>query len=232
MTSSPSPTERRWPDVLRVAGPVVTLALLAALWQLTPLGGQARELAGEVLSFRNSPAAPLIVTGAYVVAGLAVVPLSALVLATVVGFGALYGGAYAMLGALASAATLFAIGRLTGRNAVERLLGDRARRVADRVARRGVLTVALLRNVPVAPYSLVNLVAGASPLGFGRFILGTFIGLLPGLVILAAAGDSLRSFLDDPELTSLLPALGLVALLATLSIVLAGRMLSEPDSEA
>jgi uncharacterized membrane protein YdjX (TVP38/TMEM64 family) len=217
--------------VIRIAVPVVLIALLAALWQLTPLGDQARELAEKVLSFRNSPATPLIVTGAYVVAGLAVVPLSALVLATVVGFGALYGGAYAMLGALASAAALFAIGRFTGRDAVERLLGDRARRVADRVARRGVLTVALLRNVPIAPYSLVNLVAGASPLGFGQYLLGTFIGLLPGLLILVFAGDSLRSFLDDPELASLLPALALVALLATLSIVLARRVLAEPERE-
>ena len=36
----------------------------------------------------------------------------------------------------------------------------------------------------------------------------------------------------DLELGSLLPALGLVALLATLSIVLARRVLSEPGSES
>jgi uncharacterized membrane protein YdjX (TVP38/TMEM64 family) len=52
--------------------------------------------------------------------------------------------------------------------------------------------------IPVAPYTVVNLVAGASHLRLGRFLLGTAIGLVPGLAALTWFSDSLYRAITDP----------------------------------
>ncbi len=84
--------------------------------------------------------------------------------------------------------------------------------------------MAVARNIPVAPYSVVNLIAGATPLRFRDSIFGTLIGFLPALVALAMIGDRLTSFVESPDSSTLLPLVGLVAVLAV-GGVLAGRWL-------
>lgn len=221
---SREPGRSRAADLARVLAPLAVLALLAVAWKVTPLGELLPLVRERVVALRDLPAAPLVAIAAYVVGGLVVVPVSLLMLATVVAFGPLLGAAYALAGALASAATLFAIGRLLGREPLDRLLGERARRVADRLAAHGVLAVAVLRNLPVAPYSVVNLVAGASPLRFLDYMLGTAIGFVPGLVAIALLGETVDSFLRDPSWGTLGILAGVVAALVGAAVVV-GRLL-------
>ena len=56
----------------------------------------------------------------------------------------------------------YAIGRLIGREALSDVLGPRLNRVREKIRRRGVIAVALIRLVPLAPFTIVNLAAGAS----------------------------------------------------------------------
>jgi uncharacterized membrane protein YdjX (TVP38/TMEM64 family) len=86
--------------------------------------------------------------------------------------------------------------------------------------------VAVLRNIPIAPYSVVNLVAGASPLRFWDYLWGTALGFLPALVGLAFLGESLGAFLRDPKLETLLVVAGVVIGLALLSLVAGRRLLA------
>ncbi len=74
----------------------------------------------------------------------------------------------------------------------------------------------LARLIPGPAYPLVSFAAGASPLGFGAYLAGSFLGVLPGLVLLVYAGDlALRS-----------PLLAFVVTVAFVgSLALAGRML-------
>jgi phospholipase D1/2 len=65
---------------------------------------------------------------------------------------------------LLSGLVLFAIGRGLGQERLQRLLGDRAKRIQDRIVGKGIIAVVLIRTVPVAPFSIVNAVAGASRL--------------------------------------------------------------------
>jgi uncharacterized membrane protein YdjX (TVP38/TMEM64 family) len=53
--------------------------------------------------------------------------------------------------------------------------------------------------VPVAPYSLVNLVAGISHIRFGDFMLGTALGMAPGVVVITVIGQHLGRVLADPS---------------------------------
>jgi len=183
---------------LRVHGRLVgIIALVAALagtalaWRYTPL----REwldfgtLVRNAHEWQSSPLAPLAVIAAYVAGGLLVVPVMLLIAVTAAVFGPVAGIAYALAGAVASAATTYAIGRRLGRDTVRRLAGPRLNALSQRLARRGVLAILLVRLLPVAPYSIVNLVAGASHIGWRDFLLGTVLGLSPGIVMASVFVD-------------------------------------------
>ena len=62
-----------------------------------------------------------------------------------------------------------------------------------------MIAIAAVRLVPIAPYTVVNLVAGAVGVQLRDFLLGTLIGMLPGIVLLTAMGDRLRRVLADPS---------------------------------
>jgi uncharacterized membrane protein YdjX (TVP38/TMEM64 family) len=70
--------------------------------------------------------------------------------------------------------------------------------------------------VPVAPFIVVNLVAGAFHIRVSHYSLGTAIGMLPGTLTATLFGGQLHSFLRDPGNINY----GLIALLVA-AVVLA-----------
>jgi uncharacterized membrane protein YdjX (TVP38/TMEM64 family) len=66
------------------------------------------------------------------------------------------------------------------------------------VRRRGIVAVALVRFVPIAPYLVVNVVMGAMRIRFVDFAVGTFIGMLPGALAATVLSDQLAALLRDP----------------------------------
>jgi uncharacterized membrane protein YdjX (TVP38/TMEM64 family) len=75
------------------------------------------------------------------------------------------------------------------------------------------VTVAVARNVPVAPYSVVNMVAGASRIRFRSYILGTFLGMTPGVVFLSFFVDGVVRAVQNPDWTNVLLTSGLAVIL-------------------
>ncbi|MGN5480121.1 TVP38/TMEM64 family protein [Cupriavidus basilensis] len=63
---------------------------------------------------------------------------------------------------------------------MQRFGGRRLNRLSQRVGQHGVLAMVALRLVPVAPFTLVNLVVGASRIRLRDCLLGTAIGMSPG----------------------------------------------------
>jgi len=55
----------------------------------------------------------------------------------------------------------------------------------------------ILRNVPIAPFTVVNLIAGAARIPFRDFLIGTLIGMAPGIAALTILGDRLRGALQS-----------------------------------
>ncbi|MFO7594347.1 MAG: VTT domain-containing protein [Pseudomonadota bacterium] len=193
------------------------LLLLAILWRWTPLGAwlTPERLQGIFDGIAALPASPLIVVAAIVIAGLLVVPLTLLIVITVLTFGPVEGALYSHIGATLSALLSFAIGQTMGRQAVRQLAGSRLNRLSKRLGERGIFTVILLRIVPIAPFTVVNLVAGASHIRFRDFFIGTVIGLLPGILALGAFVDGLLRTLQQPGWRTviwLLAIIGIVAL--------------------
>jgi uncharacterized membrane protein YdjX (TVP38/TMEM64 family) len=53
--------------------------------------------------------------------------------------------------------------------------------------------------VPLAPFAVVNVVAGAIHLRFRDFMIGSALGILPGTLVATVFGDQLVSGLKDPR---------------------------------
>lgn len=216
---------RRGVPALRlVAGAVVlaTVLGLAAAWQWSPLAERLDPVAvaGWLEQRAGHPLAPPIVVGAYVPAVAMAIPVTVLVVVTVLAFGLGAGLAYAFLGIVLSASVLYAAGYWLGGHTVRRLAPHRVREISKALARRGVSSIAIVRMVPIAHFTTVNLIAGASHIRFWDYLLGTAIGMTPGLVVTGLVVDRARASLERPgweTALTLIVALAMFALLAILA---------------
>jgi phospholipase D1/2 len=195
---------------------LLALLALAVAWRWTPLGDwidlAALTSAGKYL--RGNLAAPFIVIPAYLVGTLIMFPVTLLIVATAFMFGALAGFFYAILGCLLAAVGTYVIGRALGRNTVSHLAGSRLNRLSRRLARHGVLAVTTVRIIPVAPFTVINLVAGASHIRFWDFVLGTVIGMAPGIIAITIFEHQLEAAIREPGAKSLAILAALAALIA------------------
>ncbi len=190
---------------------LLILSALAALWGWTPVKNWINEenLVDLALSLQALPASPLWILGAFAVGSLLAVPITLMIVATVLVFGTFYGFAYAYCGALFGAAATFWLGHRLGRDTVRRIAGARLNQLSRRLGRRGLLAVLALRLVPVAPFAVVNLVAGASHVSARDFLAGTVLGMAPGIMAASIFSDRLRAFIKEPS-PSTMALLGLV----------------------
>src|SRR5690606_39512561 len=124
----------------------------------------------------------------------------------------------AVLGTLAGGAVNWGMGRFMGRNTMRRLLGTRLDRVERQLARRGVITVAVLRKLPIAPYTVVNMAMGASGISLRDFLVGTSLGMAPGIAAFAIVGDRLVQVWNEPTLGNV--TLVVTAVLIWIGVVL------------
>ncbi len=194
---------------------IVTLGTLAAAWRWTALGSwlDLDTIAAWAISLRGVDFAPLWVVGAYLLAGVICFPVTILILAIAYTFDPWPAIGYSLLGCLASAIFLYAIGHQLGRKNITRFAGRRLNRVNRLISRHGVLAVAAMRMLPVAPYSLVNLAAGAVRVPFRDFVLGTFLGMSPGVFGITVFEGQLEQMIDSPSATTLAFLVGTLALM-------------------
>jgi phospholipase D1/2 len=175
-------------------------------------------------TFAESPLAPLIVVAAYVIGGLVVLPVTVMIAFTGIVFGPILGFAYALIGVTLSAIFIYYLGRKLGRATVRRIAGKRVNELSRRIAKRGLIAVVVVRMLPIAPFTLINLIAGASHIRFRHFVLGTILGMAPGTLILVLFVDRIVAAVRTPgpltfTLLALIAAVALsVALLLRLRL--------------
>jgi uncharacterized membrane protein YdjX (TVP38/TMEM64 family) len=116
----------------------------------------------------------------------------------VLAFGPAIGFVVANLGVILAGLATFLPGRLFDRDALRRRAGERVKAVMRFMERKGLIAVMLVRLVPIAPFPVVNLVMGAMRVKAWHFVLGTFLGMLPGMLATTVLSDQLRAALADP----------------------------------
>lgn len=146
-------------------------------------------------------------------------PLLPLVLPAILILGPLEGGVLALAGGVASSSIGFLLGRLRGRNLPETYGGAVVRLLSRRLSEPGLGPPVMAHLLPMAPFALTNLVAGASDGRFPAFMAGTTLGITPRIVLYALFGSQLVAALQQPTAGSILSVL-----LLTLLTALSGRM--------
>jgi phospholipase D1/2 len=208
--------------MLALAGILLTVAFflgLAAAWRLTPLAELTDPgMLASTMAALQGPLAFLAVILVFVALGLVMFPVMVLIAVTAAVFGAWPGALYAGAGALASAMVTYAIGRWLGPRGLRQFFGPRLNLITRSFARKGIPTVTMVRLVPVAPFSIVNLAAGAICIPALDYILGTALGLLPGLAIMSVLGDRAITLIQAPSLAGVAALVGLLALMVGISI--------------
>ena len=144
------------------------------------------------------------------------VPVNVMIAATGALFGLLLGFLYALAGALLAAGLSFAIGRGLGRDRVRRLASRRVNAMNKRLNQHGLVAMTVLRLLPIAPFTVVSLVAGASEIRTRDYLLGSLFGMAPGVVLMTVFGDRLGAWLRHPDLANL----AVVVIVAALALVL------------
>jgi uncharacterized membrane protein YdjX (TVP38/TMEM64 family) len=119
------------------------------------------------------------------------VPQIMLIAAAVVAFGPTTGFAYSWIGTMVSSLVGFYLGRTAGARTLERFSGAGLRRFVDLIGRNGFFASFIVRLVPSAPFIVVNMAAGVTPMRVVDFLLGTAIGIVPKIALTAFAGNSI-----------------------------------------
>jgi phospholipase D1/2 len=209
----------------KVIGIGMAIASLILAWRFTALSALVHpdSLRQSLQNIAELPGAPLIVVAVFVIGGLVAFPVLVLIAATAAAFGPWLGFALAGTGAIASAAVTYGVGTAMGRRIIETIGGPRVHRVRRSIVRHSVVAVASIRLVPIAPFTLVNLVAGASRIPFVDYLLGTILGMAPGLLVMSALGHQIWSIFTKPTLTNVL--LFLLAVLAWLAVSIGAQAL-------
>lgn len=197
------PNEARKPVPRRLVGLglfAIGLALLAVAWRWTPLREWANldALVAFARNLEDLPFTPLAVVVCYVLAGLVMVPVTLLIAVTGIVFGPLTGSLYAIGGTLLSATVAYGIGQWLGRDTVQRVLGTRINKLSKRIAKRGIVAMVIIRMLPVAPFTVVNVVAGASHISLRDYLIGTFLGMLPGIIMTVTFVHHLAEAIRNP----------------------------------
>jgi phospholipase D1/2 len=179
---------------------IVLLVALALAWRYTPLREliNTEALARMADTFAESPFAPVIVVTAYLIGGLAVIPVTAMIAVTGIVFGPVMGFVYALIGETLSAICIYYLGRKLGRATVRRVAGKRINELSRRIAKRGLIAVVVVRMLPIASFTIINLIAGASHIRFRHFVLGTILGMAPGTLILVLFVDRIVAAVRTP----------------------------------
>ncbi|HEY7240552.1 MAG TPA: VTT domain-containing protein [Burkholderiales bacterium] len=170
------------------------IAALAALWRWTPLAeiASAERVIDWSKAFGATWWAPIVVALSYTPACFVMFPRPLITLAAVIAFGPWLGFLYSLVGIVFAAVVTFFAGKRMRRDTVRRLAGPKIERMVGVLRRHGLLAMSLLRLVPLAPFFVVGLVAGAVRLKLWHLAAGTAVGMLPGTLAATLFGDQLQ----------------------------------------
>lgn len=159
-----------------------------------------REHRGTLLSLvdRYPALAPLAFIAIYAVATALSLPGG--VILTITGgflFGTWLGGFYVVLGATIGAIAIFLIAKTALGDALKSKAGPWMGKMEAGFKENELSYLLILRLVPIFPFWLVNLVPAFLGVSLTTYAVATFIGIIPGSLAYASAGNGLGAVFDQ-----------------------------------
>jgi len=172
---------------------------------------------------RNPLVAPLVFVLAYAVATALSVPGG--IILTIAGgfmFGTWLGGLCVVIGATIGATAIFLIAKTALGSTLRDKAGPWLGKMEAGFKENALSYLLVLRLVPLFPFWLVNLVPAFLGVAIGTYVLGTFVGIIPGSLVFASVGNGLGAVFDAGET----PDLGIIFEPAILGPILALSLLA------
>lgn len=212
---------------------LLAVAALAVLWNFTPLREvlTPERIAKKLEIVEKSDWAPLYFLAAFVAGGLVMFPVTVMSAATAITFPPYKAAPISFTGILLSAALLHWLGARFLKKPVRKMLGETLHKVDAALKDKSILTIATLRMMPIAPFTLVNLAAGSMGVKFSDYMFGTALGLAPGLTMMCIFGRQVRAFWNHPSITKALVGVAIIIVWIGVSVVLQ-RWMSRRNASA
>ncbi len=209
-----APTRRNLPRRLLLNGLMMLFLVLlcfASQWPALESSLSPDKIIPTVQAWKNSEHFVWLFLCAFALGGL-IIPVTLLIIITAAIWG-LWNGFYIALAGMALTAILgFGLGKAIGLRPIRALLGTDTEKYRQFVENTGFAGITLFRMVPIAPFNLVNIGLSVTGLSFGRYLLGTLVGMLPRLVTTLLLGHFLILLWINPGMNAMLPLLGSIIL--------------------
>ena len=185
-----------WGKLVAIA---LILVALTAAWRWTPLAEivTVENILRWTRAVHDTWWAPIAMVGAYTPGSMVLFPRPVLTLVSVMSFGVRWGLVWATLGVLLAAFVTYWIGRMLKRDTVRRIAGDDFEKAGEMLRRNGVIAVFGANMLPTPPFAVQNIIAGAARIPQWKFLLGTFLALIPGMLAWTVFGDQLANAMED-----------------------------------
>ncbi|WP_336977579.1 TVP38/TMEM64 family protein [Brevundimonas nasdae] len=181
---------RRWRAVL------ATALLLGAMIALFAVGKSQLGLEAEgrledwLAGFRQGPWGLVAAIVVFTVSAFFGAPQFILIAACVVAFGPWFGFLYSWIATVVSAGVTYWLGRGPMARLLARHGGKTVGRLTRFVGKNAFYASFMIRNVPSAPFIVVNMAFGAARASFPGFLAGCALGVLPKTALVAFFGGS------------------------------------------
>ncbi|ANC53018.1 MAG: putative membrane protein YdjX (TVP38/TMEM64 family) [Brevundimonas sp.] len=181
---------RRWRAVL------ATALLLGAMIALFAVGKSQLGLEAEgrledwLAGFRQGPWGLVAAIVVFTISAFFGAPQFILIAACVVAFGPWFGFLYSWIATVVSAGVTYWLGRGPTARLLARHGGKTVGRLTRFVGKNAFYASFMIRNVPSAPFIVVNMAFGAARASFPGFLAGCALGVLPKTALVAFFGGS------------------------------------------
>lgn len=129
-------------------------------------------------------------------------------------FGFIAGTFYALLGACLGATMAFFTSRYLMGSWIQKKFGEHLAVFNEEISRHGYHYLLFFRIVPILPFFMVNYLAGITHISKFTFIWTTIIGMLPGTLVCAFAGQQLGVIISPDQIFSREVIISLILLAA------------------
>lgn len=208
--------------VWRAATVLIPICAAIAVWHFADLSSykSPQDVANALQGVADRPFGWALVPLGVAAGALLFVPVNAMIAGVTLSFPPLVGAAFAMAGGLLGALLTYVVGVLFGTSLVELLRGPRVDNVINKLREHPFRTSLVLHLIPIGNFTAVNLLAGALRVPLLGFMIGTALGLLPGVVFFAFfAGQLPKLFAKPGPLNIAMVVIGLVAAVAIALLV-------------
>lgn len=210
----------------RITASAIVIAVLGLVVfsVYTSYGIEVKEYFYRIEEFaKNSPEIVSfgLVVLLYIVLTLMFIPLVVPITGSVVVFGLIKGSIYSLISLLIAGSIYYLAGRIAAKNkTIDNIPYSNIRNTLKVLKKHSIIAVIMTRFLPSGPFVMVNFFTGAVKIPYKNFILGSFIGLLPGLVSFITLGHSVKNLIEETNLKNGMFSLLVIIIILSFMIIL------------